>query len=171
VPSGPSYTYRVADPAQSANPCAITTPAESISVALRLLDPALRQQDAVVHLVPIGCPQRWMCASPGLARLRPHCQPAILGHVVAELGNVLLVLEEPIADRLFEIRGSGAQLGQAIDDILNQVKPIDLVQHHHVEWRRGRALFLVATHVQVAVVRPPIGEPVDQPRVAVGRRR
>ena len=33
--------------------------------------------------------------------------------------------------------------------------------------RRRRALLLVAAHVQVRVVRPPVGQPVDQPRVAV----
>ena len=39
--------------------------------------------------------------------------------------------------------------------------------HHHVERSRGRAFLLVAAHVQIGVPGPAIGQPVDQPRIAV----
>ena len=47
------------------------------------------------------------------------------------------------------------------------MEAVEVVQHDHVERRRRRALFLVAAHVQVLVVRAPVGQAVDQPRVAV----
>jgi hypothetical protein len=55
----------------------------------------------------------------------------------------------------------------AVDDVADQVEAVEVVQHRHVEGRGGGALLLVAAHVQVAVVGAPVGQPVDQPRVAV----
>ena len=49
----------------------------------------------------------------------------------------------------------------------HQVEAVEVVEHDHVERRGGGALLLVAAHVQVVVVGAPVGEPVDQPRVAV----
>ena len=57
----------------------------------------------------------------------------------------------------------------AVDDVLDQVEPVHIVAHRHVEGRGGRALFLVAAHVEVAVVGPPVREPVNEPRIAVVR--
>ena len=60
-----------------------------------------------------------------------------------------------------------AEAGHPVDHVHDEVVAVHVVEHDHVERRRGRALLLVAAHVQVAVVRPPVGQPVDQPRVAV----
>ena len=60
-----------------------------------------------------------------------------------------------------------AEAGHPVDHVHDQVEAVDVVEHDHVERRRGRALLLVAAHVQVVVVRAPVGQPVDQPRVAV----
>ena len=49
------------------------------------------------------------------------------------------------------------------------METVQIVQDHHVEGGRGRALLLVAAHVQVLVVGAAIGQAVDQPRVAVER--
>ena len=57
--------------------------------------------------------------------------------------------------------------GHPVDDVDHEVEPVEVVEHDHVERRRGRALLLVAADVEVAVVRPAVGQPVDQPRVAV----
>ena len=46
------------------------------------------------------------------------------------------------------------------------MEAIEVVLHAHVEGGRDGALFLVAAHVQVAVG-APVGQSVDQPRVAV----
>ena len=55
----------------------------------------------------------------------------------------------------------------AVDHVHHEVEAVEVVEHHHVERRRGGALLLVAAHVEVVVVGAPVGEPVDQPRVAV----
>ena len=47
------------------------------------------------------------------------------------------------------------------------MEAVEVVEHHHVEGGRGRALLLVAAHVDVVVVGAPVGETVDQPRIAV----
>jgi hypothetical protein len=60
-----------------------------------------------------------------------------------------------------------AEPGHAVDHVHHQVEAVEVVEHHHVERRRGRALLLVAAHVEVVVVGAPVGQPVDQPRVAV----
>ena len=47
------------------------------------------------------------------------------------------------------------------------METVEVVEDRHVEGRRGRSLFLVAANVQSAVVGPPIGQPMDEPGVAV----
>jgi hypothetical protein len=61
----------------------------------------------------------------------------------------------------------GRAAGHAVDHVDHEVEAVEVVEHHHVERRRRGALLLVAAHVDVGVVRAPVGEPVDQPRVAV----
>ena len=90
-----------------------------------------------------------------------------LGHVLSVLGDVLLVLKQLVPYRLLGIGGAGPELRQPINDVAEEVKPIEIVHHHHVERRARRAFFLVAAHVQVLVVGPPVREPMDQPGVAV----
>ena len=63
--------------------------------------------------------------------------------------------------------GALGEAGDAVDDVDDEVEAVEVVEHDHVERRRRRALLLVAAHVQVRVVAAPVGEPVDQPRVAV----
>ena len=81
--------------------------------------------------------------------------------------NVLLVLDELVANRLLSVGGARTQSGHAVDDIGDQVKPIEVVQHDHVEGSGRRALFLVAAHVQVVMIRAAIGQPMDEQRIPV----
>ena len=75
---------------------------------------------------------------------------------------------EPLVDHLLaQLRGVRAEPRDAVDHVHHEVEAVEVVEHHHVERRRRRALLLVAAHVDVVVVRAPVGEPVDQPRVAV----
>ena len=60
-----------------------------------------------------------------------------------------------------------AEARHAVDDVDDEVEAVEVVEHDHVERRRGRALLLVAADVDVGVVGAPVGEPVDEPRVAV----
>ena len=54
--------------------------------------------------------------------------------------------------------------GRRVDD---QVVAVEVVEHDHVERGGGRALLLVAAHVEVVVPRPAVRQPVDEPGVAV----
>ena len=62
-------------------------------------------------------------------------------------------------------------LRHAIDDVLHEMKAIQVVQHHHVERRGRRAFLLVAAHVQVLVIRAAIGQSVNQPADSRETRR
>ena len=67
-------------------------------------------------------------------------------------------------------RSFRAQARHAVDDVHDQVEPIEVVQHHHVE-RGGRGpLLFVPTHVDVVVIRAAVGETVDEPRITVIRK-
>jgi hypothetical protein len=65
-------------------------------------------------------------------------------------------------------RGRG-QAGHAVDHVHDQVEAVEVVEHHHVERRGGGALLLVAAQAEALVIGPPVGEPMDQPGVAVER--
>ena len=67
---------------------------------------------------------------------------------------------------LLQVGPLGAQMRQPIHHVLHQMEPVQVVLHPHVKGRRDRALFLVAPDVQVAVG-PAVGQPVDQPGVAM----
>src|SRR3972149_9872153 len=90
-----------------------------------------------------------------------------LRHVRAVALDVLAVLDTLVVHLLFQIGRLGTQRQHAIDDIRHQMKPVEVVAYYHVEWRRGRAFFLVAAHMQVLVIGAAIREPVNEPRVTV----
>ena len=87
-------------------------------------------------------------------------------HVHAVSVDVPLVLDELVLKLLLEIGPLGTGLRHAIDRIHHQVEAIHVIHDRHVEGRRDRALFLVASDVQVAVG-SAVRQPVDQPGVSV----
>jgi hypothetical protein len=72
-----------------------------------------------------------------------------------------------IAQYLLGITCDAAKAWNAIDRIVRQMETVQIVHHGYVEGRGCCALFLVATHVQVSVIRAPISKTMDQPRIAV----
>src|SRR4029453_484184 len=78
--------------------------------------------------------------------------PPRLAHFPAPPGGVLLVLDQLVANGLLGVRGARAQLGDAIDDVLEQVETIHVVEHDHVEGGGGGALLLAAADVDVTGV-------------------
>ena len=75
---------------------------------------------------------------------------------------------QPRVDQVLAERGrAGLEAGHPVDDVHDEVEPVEVVAHDHVERRRDGPLLLVAADVEVGVVRPPVGQPVDQPRIAV----
>src|SRR5262249_39961991 len=139
---------------QSALTCAITErSADSISEHFRLLEPALtstiltprsdrRRAQSRSCVVSLGGRRR--AAAPparsfGCGAALP-APPGDLGWILAVLLDVALVIDQPIAERLPEVRRARPELGQPVDHVQREVEPIEAVQHHHVERCRGRPL-------------------------------
>ena len=54
-----------------------------------------------------------------------------------------------------------------VHDIAREMKTIKIIQHRHVERRSRRAFFFISTDVEVVVIVPSVGEPMNQPGIAV----
>src|SRR6266568_1545269 len=67
-----------------------------------------------------------------------------VGGVLSVVARVLAVAHAIVLHPLPDVRGPGAEARHAVDHVHDQVKPIQVVEHDHVEGRRGRALLLVA---------------------------
>ena len=85
------------------------------------------------------------------------------------VGNVLLVVDQLVANRLLGIGGAGPSCGNRSITSLDQVKSIEIVEHDHVEGRGGGAFFLITADVEVPVIGSPVGQAVNEPGVAVVR--
>src|SRR5690606_32178795 len=146
--------------------------------------PSLRSDHVSVRCLPalILCPTTLLAVSrrgPGQRRrstddlagkLSPWGRPlplADLRHVLPVGADVLAVFDELVAQPLPVAPADGLQLRYPIDDVDGEVEPVDPVQHAHVEGSGGRALLDVAADVQVVMVGATVGQPVDQPRIAV----
>ena len=93
---------------------------------------------------------------------------ANLRHVVAVLGDVLFVFKELTVDRLLSVCGLRAELDQQpVHYVLHEVETVHLVHYGHVERSCRRALFFVPADVEIAMIRPPIGQAMDQRRIPV----
>ena len=55
-----------------------------------------------------------------------------------------------------------SQLGHAFNDRGVQMEPIDLIQNHHIERRRGSAFLPESMNVDIGVVAAPVCESMDQ---------
>src|SRR6202011_114966 len=76
----------------------------------------------------------------GLVRPGPV---AHVRHILTVVPRVLPVPEPLVHHVLPDVAGARTQPGNAIDDIHHEVKAIEVVEHHHVEGRRGCPLLLV----------------------------
>ena len=111
---------------------------------------------------------------PGLIRAR-----TALGHLVrplprlnvgvidAMLVSIIPALNLEIAEFLFCVSSDSLQLWNAVNRINGQAEAIDLVLDGQIERRVDVSFFLVAANVHVVMVRTPISQAMDQPRVAV----
>src|SRR5262245_26518509 len=93
-----------------------------------------------------------------------------LGHILAVLVNIFLMIDKRVANRLLRIGCPSTQLRHPVNHVLHQVKPIKIVEHAHVERRGGCPLLFITAHVEIFVIRAAIGQAMNQPRVAVKRK-
>lgn len=108
-------------------------------------------------------------SSPGGHAL-PPLPTTYFRHVVAIFGNVLFVLDELVVDGLLGVCRPSFEFRHTVDHIVHQMEAIQIIHDTNVERRGGRALFLIATHMQVFVIGSTIGEPVNKPWVSVKRK-
>src|SRR6478672_297224 len=123
-------------------------PSAATRWSFRLVEPALRTRTSPTRLERPG-------------------PPGDGGMVLAVLARPRAGLMAGCRHRLAQTAGPVAEARHPVDHVHHEVVAVEIVQHHHVERRGRRALLLVPAHVDVAVVRAPVGEAVDQPRVAV----
>jgi len=71
--------------------------------------------------------------------------------------DILLVPDQRVFELLLQVNAPVAGLRQAIDGVHHQMEPIEFIQRGHVEGRRDRALFLVASNMDVRMVSTAIG--------------
>jgi hypothetical protein len=100
-------------------------------------------------------------------RSTPPLPVAYLGQILPVCGDVLLVLQQLVTDLLLGIRRAGPELRDAVNHVGDEMEAIQIIEDRHVEKCRRRAFFLVATHVQIVMIGAAIGQPVDQPRIAM----
>src|SRR6516225_801815 len=140
-----------------------------------------------ISVVPVCCPLRLHAVSPcRIAKTfmaRPSVGSDVVGfrrtdscgcrflspspaddlrHVVAVSGNVFLVVDELVADRLLCIRRPRPQLWHAVNHVADQMESVEVIHYAHVERRRCCALFLVAAYMDVVVAISPVGQAVNQ---------
>ena len=75
-----------------------------------------------------------------------------LGHVLALGRDVTTMLDRFVSHRLLYIRSARVQLREPIDQITDEMKPVEIVADSHVERRGDRAFLLVASNMVVEVI-------------------
>src|SRR6516164_5532609 len=140
-----------------------------------------------ISVVPVCCPLRLHAVSPCRIAKTFMARPSVrsdvvcfcrtdscgcrflppspadnLRHVVAVPGNVFLVVDELVADRLLCIRRPRAQLWHAVNHVTDQMETIEVIHYAHVERRRCCALFPIAAHMDVVMAVSPVGQAVYQ---------
>ncbi len=113
----------------------------------------------IVNILSGACP-----VYAGLLTLvAPDFQMADSRQVLAVFGDVLIVLDQPVLERLLQGDSLVVGLRHAADCIHHEVEVVQIVQHRHVEERGEDTLFLVDANVDVVVVNAAVGQPVEQP--------
>jgi hypothetical protein len=88
-------------------------------------------------------------------------------HVLAVLLDVALVVDKFVADKLGEVGGAWTQTRHSIDNVLGQMKPVEVVEHYHIEGCRRRSLLIESMNVQIVMVCSTIGELMNQRGIPV----
>ena len=91
---------------------------------------------------------------------------ADLGQIHTVVADVLAMLYQLIQHLLDQVCAAIAQLRQTAHRVDDQIKPVNVVEHPHIEGRGDGALLLVAADVEIPVV-PAVGQLVDQGGIPV----
>src|SRR5512143_2711275 len=113
--------------------------------SLTLLDPALTVSTCK-RLAGIGS-WAWVAGGAGGFARVPLRLPAPfpnIRRVVAYLARVGTVAQALVEHLLAQLGGLLAEAGHPVDHVVDQPEAVEVVEHDHVEGRRGRSLLLVA---------------------------
>src|SRR5262249_8516747 len=77
------------------------------------------------------------------------------------------MVDEFVSYRLLGVSCSRSKLRHAINHVVYQVEAIEVIQHAHIKRRRSGTLFLVAAYMDVTMTLTPVGQPVNELRVAM----
>src|SRR6184192_4820911 len=92
------------------------------------------------------------------ASIWPH-PPLDFRHVITVSMHILLVFDQFITHKLLEVGANALQFWYSIDDVSGEMITIKRIHDGHVEWRRGRAFFLVPANVKIRVTVAAISQP------------
>src|SRR5579859_969909 len=92
------------------------------------------------------------------------------GHIFSVLGHVELVPLHDLKIMLYRFYDYGFEPGDALNRIKLELIAVHVIEHDHVEWRGGRALFFISADVEVIVVLAPVGQAMDQRRITMIRK-
>src|SRR6516225_2262763 len=87
--------------------------------------------------------------------------------IYAEPVGVIFTRDLLVEQGLASARPGDAETRHAVDRVDSQAKAVGLVLNGELQRRVDVALLLVAPYVNVVLMRPVVGEPVDQPGVGV----
>src|SRR5215813_6782778 len=169
LPDASVTTMRGAFSCSSSRPLHFSSgsaPSMSNRPNLMLEEPALSTRTASdMSALHFRCGR--VASVPGLARccsgraVRPDPVPD-LRHVLAMLAHVARMLDQRVAELLLDVGGGYAEPRDALDRFDGEMEAIELVQDHHVEWRRGRAFLRKAAHMHAGVIGAVIGQSMDR---------
>src|SRR5713226_9631841 len=81
--------------------------------------------------------------------------------------DLLVVLDELVAQELLEMRADALQARDPVDNVTCKVKSVQIVEDGHIE-RSGRcSLLFVSADVEIVMIGAPVGQTMDQPWIAV----
>ena len=89
------------------------------------------------------------------------------GHVLAVTFDILLMFCQLGLKLLLQEETRGTGLGQSIDDVHDQMKPVQLVQDGHVECGCDGSFLLVTPDMDICVIGSSVGQLVDECGIGV----
>jgi hypothetical protein len=89
------------------------------------------------------------------------CPVADFRHILAVSGDVFVVFDELIADRLFRVGSEITKLWDAVDYVPHQVKAVQIIPDNHIKGCGRGSFLLITPDMKVFVICPAISQAVD----------
>src|SRR5580658_2811519 len=90
-----------------------------------------------------------------------------LGWVLTVHSPIATSVQSSVNHLLAQCRRGGFEAGDPIEHVNDEMEPVEVVEHHHVEGCRRGSLLLVPAYVEVVVIPPSVSQAMNQRRVPV----